>query len=340
MIEQSKSIISKIQFLFFESKGVRYLSWIFKVTVFIVSLIYLYQHIANNQSFKDSFSQILALKLKWIEILWVSFLLLLLVLINWGIESWKWILLMRNYQKVEFKTAYKAILSGCASSLLFPNRSGEYFARMVYLKRSLRSKAVFTTMMASFAQLCATLLFGALSQFYFLFIKLKDILLIWPIVLLFGVFSFLLILIYFQMRNIHYVVPRKYLNLKVIRYINIFRSFSNKQLFQILSLSLLRYLTFCIQFIILLWMFNLDLSSLKSFMCISYSYLIQTIIPSSGLTELGIRGAGTIYIFGYFTKNLAPVLASSYIIYLFNVLIPAGIGSIFLLIQKKQDIKG
>src|SRR5690349_8056149 len=54
--------------------------------------------------------------------IWIVFFVLVLMLVNWGIETIKWKLAVQRVQKVNFITAFKAVLSGVSFSVSTPNR--------------------------------------------------------------------------------------------------------------------------------------------------------------------------------------------------------------------------
>ncbi len=93
-------------------------------------------------------------------------LLFVLLCINWGTEAYKWQLLMRPVQKVNFLTAVKAILSGLALSLFLPNGFGEYPGRALYMKEGNRLRSVALNIAGSMAQLIVTLVVGIISLIY------------------------------------------------------------------------------------------------------------------------------------------------------------------------------
>ena len=56
------------------------------------------------------------------------------MLLNWGIEARKWQMVVSKNSPVSFNTSFKAIFAGNALAFFTPNRTGEYFGRMLYLE--------------------------------------------------------------------------------------------------------------------------------------------------------------------------------------------------------------
>ena len=108
----------------------------------------------------------------------VVYLLLavLLIFVNWGVETWKWKLLVGSVRRIGFFTAYKAVLSGISFSVALPNRIGEYIGRMMYQPEGGRLKIISLAIVGSIAQLLATLFWGIIG----LLIIRKDLIATYP----------------------------------------------------------------------------------------------------------------------------------------------------------------
>jgi hypothetical protein len=59
-------------------------------------------------------------------------IVVLLMIVNWGIEARKWQYLIAPIYSISFARAFKAILSGVSFSVTMPNRIGEYLGRVLY----------------------------------------------------------------------------------------------------------------------------------------------------------------------------------------------------------------
>src|SRR4029078_6440170 len=90
---------------------------------------------------------------------------ILLMIVNWGIEAFKWKLSVQKVQDVKYLTAFKAILSGTSFSVLAPNRVGEYLGRILYMDDGNRLKAISLTIAGSMSQLLVTLYIGTIGFF-------------------------------------------------------------------------------------------------------------------------------------------------------------------------------
>lgn len=108
----------------------------------------------------------------------------------------------------------------------------------------------------------------------------------------------------------------------------VFQSYTSIELIKILGFSVLRYIVFSVQFVIMLQMMHIDLGFLFLFGLVTVIYLVLTIIPTLAiLTELPVRGSVAIYIIGQYSQEHLGILCASFSIWLLNLVLPAIIGS-------------
>ncbi|MGZ5189653.1 MAG: lysylphosphatidylglycerol synthase domain-containing protein, partial [Flavisolibacter sp.] len=88
---------------------------------------------------------------------------LLLIPVNWGLESWKWKLSVNTVYPINFFQAFKAVLSGVSFSVTMPNRVGEYLGRMLYLPEGNRLRTISVTLVGSLAQVLITIIIGTIG---------------------------------------------------------------------------------------------------------------------------------------------------------------------------------
>jgi hypothetical protein len=104
-----------------------------------------------------------------------------------------------------------------------------------------------------------------------------------------------------------------------------------KELTRILLLSVLRYVVFLVQYLLLLKIFGVE-ASWHVLMClVSVLFMLMAMIPTITLAELGIRGKLSLALFGLVTTQQLSILAVSAGIWMVNLIVPAMIGTIFLL---------
>ena len=75
---------------------------------------------------------------------------------------------------------------------------------------------------------------------------------------------------------------------------------------------------------------------------VSILFLLIAIVPTIPIAELGVRGEISIKVFGLFSSNTLGIVSAAGFIWLINLIIPALVGSLFVLslrIFKKAELK-
>jgi len=302
---------------------------ILKGSVFIFTVVYLYQ-VWHGQNIT------LALHALTTELQSGQNLLLLsitffLIFVNWGIQAWKWRLLVKPFSPVSFGNACKAVLAGTSVSLWVPNRAGEYLGRVFFIKPAQRVHGILATLIGSTAQLLATIIAGAAGLVYYIYHHSPNPFLGRALIVIIVASIVLLLVLYFNINKVRGLLPHwpilKYFRKQFI----VYRKFHAKELGLILFWSLLRYGVFCSQFVILLTVFHSGVSAISAMFTIFLIYLVQSVLPGNSLTELGTRGASGIWFFSVYTSNVVAVSAATYSLWLINVILPAIVGLVFFM---------
>jgi hypothetical protein len=279
---------------------------------------------------------------------WKIWLVFLLMFLNWGLEARKWQLVIRAVQQISFWRCFKAIFTGVTIASFTPNRTGEYFGRMLYVDEGKRARSIPLTILCSFSQMIITLVTGCIGLIY---LKLhtnyqialnQRVFTLWlNIFLVFTVFILLIFLLfYFKVSWLIKFFEKKWPASKFFPYIKVLEDFNATFLLRILSLSLLRYIVFIVQYYLMFSVFGVPLSVTETLAGMSVVFLIITIVPSfTFLSELGVRWEASIQIMELFGAGTVGILAASFGIWLVNLIIPALIGSLLILGIKLFKIK-
>lgn len=261
-----------------------------------------------------------------------------LMMVNWGIETQKWVVLMRPAEKLTFYNAFKSVLAGCSITMLTPNRIGEYGGRILYVKPENRLKGISLTILGSLSQLIVTLVAGVAGLIAMKYFSphpqpvfehvpafMENILLGTSIAVL-----VVLLLLYL---NVHWFVvwmgrikPMR----RLMNHISVLDQFSGKQLLRIILLSFFRYLVFILQYIVMLKVMQVDVGWVWSAWILSVFFLVMAMAPTIGFLELPIRATATVELFGMYSSNVAGIQAAAFGIWIINLAVPALIGSLFV----------
>ena len=304
--------------------------------VFLLLSWFIYCQITRQHNWRSSLDQVR--KALTGPQQWKLWLVLALMPLNWGLEARKWQLALRPVGGLGYRDAFKAVFTGAAVACFTPNRMGEYLGRILYIREGRRVKAIALTIVSSMAQLMITLSLGLAGVLYvrttghavipgqlnWQFVM--DILLgIVPVVLLSLTF------IYFRLSRITDWLLKIPGTRKYSSYIKVLENFRTRGLLQILFLSFGRYIVFIIQYSLLFPVFGVDVGLCQAAGGMSVVFLIMAAIPTiTFLTELGLRWEASIQVLELYSSNMVGIFATSFAIWLINLIIPAMIGSLLI----------
>jgi hypothetical protein len=316
-------------------------NYILGPVVFLVLVWFIRQQIIRQADWRSSLDQMLiAIKgPAW----WRLWLVVLLMPVNWGIEARKWQLAMRPDGGISFKDAFKAIFTGTTMASFTPNRMGDYLGRILYVKEGRRVAAISLTMICSMAQLLVTLVLGAGGLIYlFPLLHQRSLAgqprLNWGLPLTLTVVGVLLLglgLFYFQFPRLARRLARIPWIRKLGAFIKVLENFDRNILLQILFLSFVRYIVFIVQYSLVFPVFSVCLGFGQVWGGMSVVFLIMAVVPTfTFLTELGLRWGASIQVLELFSTNTIGIFATSFAIWLINLVIPALIGSLLIVSTK------
>ena len=99
----------------------------------------------------------------------------------------------------------------------------------------------------------------------------------------------------------------------------------------VLGLSILRFGVFTAQYLFLLRWMNVEIPLAEGFIVAALFFWMMAVIPSVALSELGVRGNVSLYLFHNFSSNTVGVLAATMGIWLLNLMLPSILGSVLIM---------
>lgn len=259
-------------------------------------------------------------------------LVLLLMVLNWGLEAWKWHGLMRPVQPIGYGRALAATVAGTAIGLITPNRVGEFAGRVLFLDPGHRVQGGFATLLGSIAQFVVTLLAGGLVLGTGLWSPLDPgPLPAWRVVpwcaLLIGLSA---VFLYLNPKALARLLPAIPGLQRFERQARVLDTFTTAQLVRVFLLSLVRYAVFTAQFCIVLAALA-QVPPQAALRAVPVVFLLTTLVPTMALTELGVRGSVALALI---PGDDAAVLASTVLIWAINLAVPAFFGAVLLLVAR------
>ena len=233
-------------------------------------------------------------------------------------------------------------MAGCSITMLTPNRIGEYGGRIIFVQEHNRLRAISLNILGSISQLLVTIVMGTIGLIILNFFQGNEQVAFTFIpaavnsMLLFGSILFSMFLLMFYLRIgwlIHLMEKVKFLA-RPLKYVRLLDQFSSTQLLRILFLSLLRYMAFILQYMLLLNLMDVGIGYSLCFWLLTIFYLVMAVAPSIGFTELPLRATATVEIFKLYSSNILGIQAAALGIWLINLVLPAIIGSLLILGKK------
>lgn len=262
-----------------------------------------------------------------------------LMLINWGVESYKWKVLMHDLEKISFPRAIRAVFTGQALAFTTINRLGESAGRALFLSEGNRIRGAVLSIMGGMAQLLVTLCAGWLALLFLQFFQPQlsvfsgvisgNWLKILTGIMLF--FILLLAMLYFHPT----AMVNWLLSFRLLRKYDFFlqklTDLGRPTLTTILLLSSIRFVIYTSQYLLLLDLFGVEVEWLTGAALISLMLMVLALIPSIALAELGFRGQISIWLIGLVSDNVAGIVATAAGIWVINLILPALAGSLLIL---------
>jgi hypothetical protein len=304
--------------------------------VFLLLSWFIYWQVTRQHDWRRSLDQVLTALTGPRQ--WKLWLVVALMPLNWGLEARKWQLAMRPVGGIRYRDAFKAVFTGAAVACFTPNRMGEYLGRILYIKEGRRMKAIALTIVSSMAQLMITLSLGLAGLLYVRAAPHRTVpgQLNWPIVLniLLGIVPVMLLgitFIYFRLSRLTGWLLKIPGTRKYSTYIKVLENFDPTVLLWILFLSFGRYLVFLVQYSLVFPIFGVNIGVWQATGGMSVVFLIMAVVPTiTFLTELGLRWEASIQVLELYSSNMVGIFATSFAIWLINLIIPAMIGSLLI----------
>ena len=270
---------------------------------------------------------------------WKIVLVSLLMLVNWGIEARKWQIQVKGIERLSFLNAFKAILAGQAMGFNTLNRIGEPIARAAFLKEGNKMRGAVLSIVGSMAQIIVTFAMGTLALIYLRLNilngdrQLEGLSVFWldALIYVIGMGILLFSLAYFKLAGLIQVLEKIPFIRKYQFFLEKLEDFHWNELIRLLSLSLVRYFVFLVQYYILLQVFDIHVFWLEAFSLVGVMFLVLGIVPTIALAELGFRGKVSLLLLGLISSNSIGIIATAAGIWLINLILPAIAGTLFIL---------
>lgn len=311
-------------------------SYLLKAVILVLAFLFIYHRVNNNDNLRQ-FENLIA-RISRNQVIITMSLIVLLMVVNWLLESLKWQYLTRKLVKITAWEAIEAVFCGLTWAIFTPNRIGEYGGRVMFLPNRKRIHGVFAMAVGSFAQNVITNVTGLLAALWFIYYFLNiNIWVYLGIVLLTLLFLVLLLIFYFNIKWLVGILDKISFLKKYRRFFDIMGRYANRELLVVVGYSLVRFFVFSFQYYLVIHLLLPELPFFEMMMTVIVFIFIQSALPSLDLLDIGVRSFTAAHLFLYITNQQIAIIAAVSSIWLVNLIIPAILGSVFVLKLKFFD---
>lgn len=306
------------------------ISYAIKAIIIAFAYWFIYRSV-NNKGELNQFRLLIA-KIDHNHVMATLTAVVLLMLVNWVLEALKWKYLTRQLQPMTLWRSIEAIFCGLTWAIFTPNRLGEYGGRVLFLPPHKRVYGVFVMGVGQFGQGTVTNVVGASALLWFLFtyIHLNPWFMALCVILGLALISFQLIC-FFNIRWLaswlgHIPFLKKY-----SRFFDIVGRYKKGHLIKVMLFCLARFSVFSFQYYLVIHLLLPALPAFPVMMMVFNNFFVQSALPTLDIIDVGLRGMTASTFFGYITTEKLAVIAAVSSIWLTNLIIPAILGSVFVL---------
>lgn len=303
---------------------------ILKILILLFTFGYIYKALSNEDAIYKFSNLFKLINAKGFNL--SIFLILIFAIANQIVEAVKWKYATRSLEKITLSKALASVFAGISIGIFTPNNIGEYGGKILYLNDQNRGAGIVVNFITSISQLIITLTIGLLA-FLFYFSKYVSSEAIVSNILTYTIVVFICLMIhlFININRLSYYADKIKWMSKVKKYTKVFDQFHSKEVAVILFFAFVRYLIFSTQYLLIINYVDPSLSISSIIMMTSLVFLAQSILPSFAITEIMMRGSVAAFFFEHISNDVIPIVASAFSIWILNVILPAIIGSYFVL---------
>ena len=253
--------------------------------------------------------------------------------INWLIESVKWRILILPWKNLTKIDAMKAIYAGISVGLVTPARIGEYGGRLLLIDVEDRIKSIPATLISSIAQNISNIIGGYIGALIFCYCYFSFNRFVYIAGSILGLLVIIMLCaLFFNISKLKLDgLNRWWLGKLLNKQAHVISQYDRPILKRVLTLSYLRYLIYCTQYVLILDFLGLELSLLAAFSGVAVIYLFQSGIPLPPILSVIARGELAIVIWSLFTANVGGILVATFGLWVINLVFPALLGLLIIL---------
>ncbi len=267
---------------------------------------------------------------------WYSWGLLLLIQIallffNIFFESKKWQTLIEPIFKVSIVESIQMVLAGFASGIFTPAKLGEPLGRLMNFDKKYWASGAVLNYLGGVVHNTIIVIIGLISLF--LGLKNRAYAELSSLLNFFIIFLFIAIVATLLLWLKRLSIKSLFKKLSVFQNLNHIKSqikqLSLASIVKIVGFSFFRYVIYSLQLLLMLcFMMGWELTDVGY--QIPVYFLFISIVPSFILSDMGVRGSVALFLFSAYSLGEFSVLLAVFLVWLVNQVIPALLGSYFI----------
>ncbi len=299
------------------SSLIRFWPWVLKIGLAAASFYYVFSKLLEEKLLLSEVEDLF----KSFDFTFIILLVVILMILNWFLESKKWQLLAKQFQSISIVQAFKAILAGVSLDAVLPFGAGAIGSKVLSLNGSGRQKLIGPVIIAQSIQSFFTIAFGVIGIAQLA--KMTNVLSLYS-----GVQVSILILV---LTGLLTLGISKLLPEKKAYYVEAIKEVSKTVWINIVVLSFFRYVIFLVQLLLIATYLAPEIPILVLVGCITWMFFAKTIVPKPGhLGAVGIRGASVVFFLGLAGYSAGNVVLATLILWVINLAIPSLLGLFFI----------
>ncbi len=317
-----------------------YLVWSVKILITILASFFIYNRLLDHRIGFSNFTAIIN-QLKFFDAVFTLSLVIILMVLNWVAEAYKWQIMIASVHKIKFYESLCAIVCGLTLGTVTPNRIGDVGVRIMLLPKGKRIVGTVVAASGGFAKIVVVHMLACFALPVFLYLY-KPELNNWLYVITFTLLFYIILLIYFYFNIDRFSNWMKRFRwfIKYKRYFEVISTYDQKFQLKILLIAFFRFSTLIVQYYLLLNLILPFINFSQVMLMVILLITIQSAIPSIDILDLTVRGVAALFLFGLLTNRDDVIIAVTAIIWFINLIIPALIGLILIFIIKQSKQTG
>jgi len=319
------------------ARSKKLLSFLLKLGILALAFWFIYHRIQKYNDSLHKFS-VLVSKISYTQVVITVAAILVLMLVNWVLEALKWRYLAHRLARLTVWQSIESVFCGLTWAIFTPNRFGEYGGRVMYLPNRRRVYGVFAMAVGSFGQNVVTNVLGAMGIVWFIFSWMHWSPWLKAGSVLFNIgFVAVMLTIYFNIKRVVSLLDRIKFLKKFRRFFDIMGTYSFRELLRIMGYCVARFFVFTFQYFLIIHLLIPQMELLPMLLTLFLFFFIQSAMPSQDIIDFGVRSVTADMLFGHLSNQHIAIIVSVSLIYIVNIIIPAILGSVFVLNLKFFD---